>query len=121
MSFCDTVNGFYYWAGFFFFFNINFGAAAFGFKLLTFNWGYSLQNHLNFVFYSMAIMHDSLGKCIFFRALHKGTFCKTKNYMYNIEFIKLEKKSYFLAQVKSKSDLNACVNLTHMLLELGTR
>ena len=28
---------------------------------------------------------------------------------------------YFLAQFKSKSDLNACVNLTHMLLEQGTR
>lgn len=55
------------------------------------------------------------------RAIHKGTFCKTKNYMYSTEFTELEKKSYFLVQVKSKSDLNAYVNPAHMFLELGTR
>lgn len=41
--------------------------------------------------------------------------------MYSTEFTELEKKSYFLVQVKSKSDLNAYVNLAHMFLELGTR
>lgn len=41
--------------------------------------------------------------------------------MYSTEFTELEKKSYFLVQVKSKSDLNAYVNPAHMFLELGTR
>ena len=53
--------------------------------------------------------------------IHKSTFCNNKNYSVVEEFTESEKKSYFLAQVKSKSNLNAYVNPAHIFVQLETR
>lgn len=67
-------------------------------------------------------MNDSLGNCIF---SHVQLFIKVLSARPRIISIvqslqSWRKKSYFSAQVKSKSDLNVYVNPAHMFLELGT-